>query len=81
VPAFGITHGPASDAPSPAQSRDGSTLSVRERELSNGASQRQMHDQASRLAGKPAVPASIMSWHCARRVGAHQEVENLHFNE
>ena len=45
--AFGTTHGPASDAPSPAQSRDDSTLFVRERELSNGASQRQMHDQAS----------------------------------
>ena len=79
--AFGTTHGPASDAPSPAQSRDDSTLFVRERELSNGASQRQMHDQASQLAAKPVGPASIMSWHCARRVEAQQELENLHFNE
>ena len=58
-----------------------STLFVRERELSNGASQRQMHDQASQLAAKPVGPASIMSWHCARQVEAQQELENLDFNE
>ena len=66
MPAFGTTHDPATDAPSPAQSRFGSTLSVRERVLSFGASQRQKHDQASRPAGTPAAPASSMSRHCPR---------------